>query len=95
MASHHEWWRHESGNNSDDREELSNVPLSMEIHIPGLARNRSLLDKVRKACRSMGLDCSVSGNVVSVSGYPSSEDIDEDYVLMVFENIDDRATIVS
>lgn len=30
------------------------VQLSMEIHIPGLARNRSLLDKVRKACRSMG-----------------------------------------
>jgi len=42
-----------------------------------------------------GLDYSVSGNVVSVSGYPSSEDIDEDYVLMVFENIDDRARIVS
>jgi hypothetical protein len=42
-----------------------------------------------------GLDCSVSGNVVSVSGYPNSEDIDEDYVLMVFEDIDDRARIVS
>jgi hypothetical protein len=42
-----------------------------------------------------GLDYSVSGNVVTVSGYPSSEDIDEDYVLMVFENIDDRARIVS
>jgi hypothetical protein len=42
-----------------------------------------------------GLDYSVSGNVVSVSGYPNSEDIDEDYVLTVFEDIDDRARIVS
>jgi hypothetical protein len=41
-----------------------------------------------------GLDYSISGNVVSVSGYPCSEDIDEDYVLMVFEALDDRARLV-
>jgi hypothetical protein len=40
-----------------------------------------------------GLEYSVSGNVVSVSGYPCSEDMDEDYVLMVFESLDDRARL--
>ncbi len=42
----------------------------------------------------VGLDFSVSGNVVSVSGYPISEQMDEDYVLMVFEGLDDRARLV-
>jgi hypothetical protein len=28
-----------------------------------------------------------------VSGYPSSEHMDEDYVLMVFEALDDRARL--
>jgi hypothetical protein len=41
-----------------------------------------------------GLDYSISGNVVSVSGYPCSEHMDEDYVLMVFEALDDRARLV-
>jgi hypothetical protein len=40
-----------------------------------------------------GLDYSFSGNVVSVSGYPCSEHMDEDYVLMVFEALDDRARL--
>jgi hypothetical protein len=40
-----------------------------------------------------GLEYSISGNVVSVSGYPSSEHMDEDYVLMVFESLDDRARL--
>jgi hypothetical protein len=40
-----------------------------------------------------GLDYSISGSVVSVSGYPSSEHMDEDYVLMVFEALDDRARL--
>jgi hypothetical protein len=40
-----------------------------------------------------GLEYSISGNVVSVSGYPSSEDMDEDYVLMVFKSLDDRARL--
>jgi hypothetical protein len=42
-----------------------------------------------------GLDYSLSGDVVSVSGYPSSEGMDEDYVLEVFEGIHDGARIVS
>jgi hypothetical protein len=42
----------------------------------------------------VGLDYSVSGNVLSVSGYPISEQMDEDYVLMVFEGLDDRARLV-
>ncbi len=42
----------------------------------------------------VGLDYSVSGNVLSVSGYPISEQMDEDYVLMVFEGLDGRARLV-
>jgi len=39
------------------------------------------------------LDYSISGSVVSVSGYPCSEHMDEDYVLMVFEALDDGARL--
>ncbi|CAK9221640.1 hypothetical protein BDL97_03G080700 [Sphagnum fallax] len=95
MASHHEWWAYGSNQNQYlDTEELSSTPICMEVYFPGLANNRSLQDKVRKTCRSMGLDYSISGNVVSVSGYPCSEHMDEDYVLMVFEALDDRARLV-
>ncbi|CAK9210969.1 unnamed protein product [Sphagnum troendelagicum] len=94
MASHQEWWAYGSDNQYNDREELSSEPIRMNVYFPGLANNRSLLDKVRKACRSMSLDYSVSGNVLSVSGYPISEQMDEDYVLMVFEGLDDRARLV-
>ncbi|CAM6015810.1 unnamed protein product [Sphagnum balticum] len=94
MASHQEWWAYGSDNQYNDREELSSEPIRMNVYFPGLANNRSLLDKVRKACRAMSLDYSVSGNVLSVSGYPISEQMDEDYVLMVFEGLDDRARLV-
>ncbi len=30
------------------------VQICMEVYFPGLAKNRSLQDKVRKTCRSMG-----------------------------------------
>ncbi|CAK9204207.1 unnamed protein product [Sphagnum jensenii] len=95
MASHHDWWAYDSSNQYIDREELSSDPIDVKIHVPGISRSQSMWDKVRSACRSMGLDYSLSGDVVSVSGYPSSEGMDEDYVLEVFEGIHDGARIVS